>query len=306
MPRFLFKAFQFMWFKNLTLYRLKKWEETPESLAEKLTKRALQSCGGADMQTVGWVSPKSESDPIIHQFGSQLLISLGIEKKLLPATVVNQFTKARATEIEEQQGYKPGRKELKEIKENMVDELLPRAFTIRSKINAWIDPVDGWMIIDAANLSKADEMVTQLTKTLDGFAVSLIKTKLSPSSTMTSWLSANEAPASFTIDQDCELRGRGESGSTVRYVKHALELDEISKHLKAGKEVTRMAMTWNDKLSFVIHENLQLKKITPLDLIKEQADINGEDDSFDTDFAMMTGELKKLIPSIVNELGGEI
>ena len=123
---------------------------------------------------------------------------------------------------------------------------------------------------------------------------------------MTAWLGANEAPASFTVDQDCELRGKGEAGSTVRYVKHALELDEISNHIKAGKEVTKMAMTWNDKISFVMHENLQLKRIVPLDLIKDQADVNSEDVSFDTDFAIMTGELKKLIPSVVDALGGEV
>lgn len=305
MPRFLIKASQSMWFKNLTLYRITQWEETKESIAEKLTRRALQSCTGLDMQSIGWVSPKPEEASLAYQLGTQLLISLGIEKKLLPATVINQFTKARAAEIEEEQGYKPGRKEMKEIKEAMVDELLPRAFAIRSKVNAWIDPVDGWMVIDAANLSKADELVTQLVKTLDSFSVSLIKTKLSPSVAMTTWLSANEAPPSFSIDQDCELRGKGESGSTVRYVRHALELDEIGKHLKAGKEVTKMAMTWNDKISFVMHDNLQLKRIVPLDLIKDQADANTDDDSFDTDFAIMTGELTKLIPAVIDALGGE-
>lgn len=293
-----------MWFKNLTLYRLTKWDETPISLAEKLANRTLQSCSGLDMQRVGWVSPKADGEPLVHLLGSQLLISLGIEKKLLPTTVINQFSKARAAEIEEQQGYKPGRKEMKEIKEALIDELLPRAFAIRSKINAWIDPEDGWMVIDAANVAKADEMVTQLVKTLEGFSVSLIKTKLSPSSAMTEWLSANEAPTSFTVDQDCELRGRGDTGATVRYVRHALELDEVSKHIKAGKEVTKMAMTWNDKLSFVMHENLQLKRIVPLDILKDQTDVSAEEDSFDTDFALMTGELKKLLPAVIDALGG--
>ena len=294
-----------MWFKNLTLYRLTKWEETPASLSEKLDKHALQSCIGLDMQIVGWVPPKADGEPVVHQLGNQLLISLGIEKKLLPTTVINQFAKARAADIEDQQGYKPGRKEMKEIKEAMVDELLPRAFAIRSKVNAWINPIDGWIGIDTANIAKADKMITQLIKTLDGFSVALIKTKLSPSVAMTKWLEAKEAPASFTVDQDCELRGPGESGSSVRYVRHTLELEEITNHIKAGKQVTKMGMTWNDKISFVLYENLQLKRIVPLDLIKDQADVNPEDDSFDTDFALMTGELKKLISSVVNALGGQ-
>lgn len=294
-----------MWFKNLTLYRLTKWDETPMSLAEKLAKRTLQSCSGLDMQSVGWISPKADGEPLVHHLGGQILVSLGIEKKLLPTTVINQFSKTRAADIEEQQGYKPGRKEMKEIKEAMIDELLPRAFAIRSKTNAWIDPEGGWMVIDAANVAKAEEMVTQLAKTLEGFSVSLIKTKLSPSTAMTTWLSTNEAPTSFTVDLDCELRGRGEAGATVRYVRHALESDEINKHIKAGKEVTKMAMTWNDKISFVMHENLQLKRIVPLDILKDQADVSAEDDSFDTDFALMSGELKKLLPSVIDALGGE-
>ncbi len=91
----------------------------------------------------------------------------------------------------------------------------------------------------------------------------------------------------------------------MRYVRHALDAEEVSKHIKSGKEVTRLAMSWNDKLSFVMHENLQLKRLAPLDILKEQADAIEADDMFDTDFAIMTGELKKLLPDIVNELGGE-
>lgn len=98
-----------------------------------------------DLQTRGWVSPKAEGEPFVHRSGQQLLISLGLEKKLLPSTVINQFTKARAAEIEEREGYKPGRKQMKEIKEAVTDELLPRAFAIRSRINAWIDLEGQWI-----------------------------------------------------------------------------------------------------------------------------------------------------------------
>ena len=294
-----------MWFKNLLVYRLNKWDDTPASLEEKLSKHALQSCNGLDMQSRGWVSPKADGEPLVHTLGSQMLISLGIEKKLLPTTVINQFAKARAVEIEEQQGYKPGRKQMKEIKEAVTDELLPRAFAIRRKTYAWIYPVGGWMVVDAANLGKADEVVEMLIKALDGFSVSFIKSEISPSTAMTGWLAGNDIPSTFTVDRDCELRGKGDAGATVRYVRHTLEEEEIAKHIKAGKEVSKLAMTWNDKLSFVLHDNLQLKRIAPLDIIKEQAKVSEHDDTFDTDFAIMTGELKQLLPAIIDALGGE-
>ncbi len=294
-----------MWFKNLVVYRLNKWAATPAELEEKLSQRSLKACTGLDMQSLGWVSPKADGEPFVHSMGPQILISLGVEKKLLPATVINQFAKARAVEIEEQQGYKPGRKQMKEIKEAITDELLPRAFAIRRKTYAWIDPVGEWLVVDAANVSKADELVEMLIKSLDGISLALIRTKLSPSSAMTGWLAGDEAPATFTVDRDCELRGAGEERATVRYVRHTLEPEEISKHIKAGKEVTKLAMTWNDKLSFVLHENMQIKRIAPLDILKEQAESSEVDDVFDTDFAIMTGEFKKLLPAIIEALGGE-
>lgn len=294
-----------MWFKNLLVYRLTKWDVTPEALEEKLSQHALQPCSGLEMQRFGWVPPKADGEPLVHTLGSQMLISLGAEKKLLPATVVNQFAKVRAVEAEEQQGYKPGRKQMKEIKEAVTDELLPRAFAIRRKTYAWIDPEAKWLVIDAANFAKADELVEMLVKSLDGIAFELVRTNTSASSAMTTWLGGDYLPGTFTVDRDCELRASGEERSTVRYVRHALDAEEVSKHIKSGKEVTRLAMSWNDKLSFVMHENLQLKRLAPLDILKEQADTIEADDMFDTDFAIMTGELKKLLPDIVNELGGE-
>lgn len=294
-----------MWFKNLLVYRLTRWEATPVTLEEKLSQHALQPCSGMEMQSRGWVSPKAEGEPLVHALGQQMLISLGVEKKLLPATVINQFAKSRAAEMEEQQGYKPGRKQLKEIKEAITDELLPRAFALRRKTYAWIDPVDKWLVVDAANAAKADELAEMLIKALDGISFALIKTETSPSAAMTGWLAGNDLPAAFTVDRDCELRGAGEERATVRYVRHDLEAEEISKHIKAGKEVTRLAMTWNDKLSFVLHENMQLKRLSALDILKEQTDSSEADDVFDTDFAIMTGELKKLLPAVIDALGGE-
>ena len=292
-----------MWFKNLLVYRLNQWAETPESLTEKLSKQALQPCSELDMQSRGWLPPKGDNEPLVHASGQQIMISMGVEKKLLPSTVINQFAKARAADIEEQQGYKPGRKQMKEIKEAITDELLPRAFAIRRKTYVWIDPVNRFLVIDAASIAKADEVVEMLHKTIDGISLAFIKTQMSPSAAMTVWLSGSDTPSGFTIDQDCELRGRGDAAATVRYVRHTLDDDEVKKHIKAGKEVTKLGLTWNDRISFVLHENFQLKRIAPLDSIKPEAE---ESDAFDADFYLMTTELTNLLPAVFDILGGEV
>ena len=296
-----------MWFKNLQIYRLTApWTMTSEQLEASLAPQSFAACGNLDMQTQGWVSPR-DNGMLVHTVNRQLLLQLATEKKLLPSTVINQVTKARAAELEEQQGFKPGRKQMKELKEQVTEELLPRAFSIRRSTFVWIDPVNGWLVVDAASPAKADEVFKLLLKSLETLPFASLRTERSPQSAMTDWLAADEAPAGFTVDQDTELRSTSESKATVRYVRHTLEAEDVRRHIAAGKQCTRLALTWSDRVSFVLSESLALKRVAPLDVLKENADsgTKNEDERFDTDFALMTGELAKLVGDLVEALGGE-
>lgn len=296
-----------MWFKNLQIYRLTApWTLTVEQLEEKLAPLAFTPCSSLDMQTQGWSAPRA-SGGLVHCVNKQLLLQLATEKKLLPSTVINQVTKARALELEEQQGFKPGRKQMKELKEQVTDELLPRAFSIQRSTRVWIDPVNGWLVVDAASPAKADEVFKLLLKSLEVLPFGVLRTERSPLSSMTDWLAADEAPAGFTVDQDTELRASGEGKATVRFVRHTLEPEDVRRHIAGGKQCTRLALTWADRVSFVLTESLAIKRVAPLDVLKENQDaaLQNEDERFDTDFALMTGELAKLIAELVEALGGE-
>lgn len=296
-----------MWFKNIFIYRLPAdWAMSAAALEEKLSRQPLQPCGGLDKQSHGWISPQDDG-PLVHALNRQLLIALGVEQKLLPASIVNQFAKDRIAELEAQQGHRVGRKETKEIKERVADELLPRAFAHRRTTFAWIDPVNGWLVVDAASPAKADEVLELLGKTLDDLPLKLLQTRLSPVAAMTGWLAGGEAPPGFTIDRELELRSIDEGKATVRYVRHDLEGDEIRAHIAAGKSATRLGMTWNDKISFVLTEQLQVKRLAFLDILKEEAESQAEtsDELFDLDFTLMTGELARLLADLVEALGGE-
>ncbi len=296
-----------MWFKNLQIYRLTApWTLSAEQLEASLAPQAYVPGSSLEMQTQGWVSPR-DNGMLVHAVNRQLLLQLCTDKKLLPATVVNQVTKARAAELEEQQGFKPGKKQMKELKEQVTDELLPRAFSIQRSTRVWIDPVNGWLVIDAASSARADEVFKMLLKSLETLPFAALRTERSPLAAMTDWLAADEAPGGFTVDQDTELRAAGEGKATVRYVRHTLEAEDVRRHIAAGKQCTRLAMTWNDRVSFVLTESLAVKRVAPLDVLKENTDsaMQNEDERFDTDFALMTGELAKLIADLVAALGGE-
>jgi recombination associated protein RdgC len=243
----------------------------------------------------------------VYSNNGQMLLVFRAEKKLLPASVINQVTKARALELEEQQGFKPGRKQLRELKEQVTDELLPRAFSIRRDTRVWIDTANGWLVIDAASQAVADDVRGLLVKSIDQLPLTSVHVKHSPVAAMTEWLLSGDAPGGFTVDQDAELRSTGEGGATVRYVGHALEAEDMRRHIEAGKQCMRLAMTWDDRVSFVLTPSLLIKRVTPLDVIKEAEDptAQNDDERFDSDVALMTGELARMLSDLVDSLGGD-
>lgn len=297
-----------MWFRNLQLYRLPTpWDMTADRLSEQLARLVFQPCGSQDLATQGWSAPLH--DTLVHSVGGQWMIALGVEQRLLPGSVVKQVAEEKAEEIEAQQGFKPGRKQMKEIKEAVMQELLPRAFTRRRKVYAWIDPQAGYLAVDAASRTAAEPLIECLHKALDELPLKLLNTEHSPGAAMTGWLAGNEAPAGFSIDLDCELRAMTDEASAVRYVRHSLEGEEIREHIAAGKQVSKLALTFDDKVSFLLTDKFEIKRIQPLDTLtdnSEHADVTTREEQFDADFALMTGEFRRLIPALLDALGGEV
>jgi len=299
-----------MWFKNLKIFRLSSHfggeKLTLQRLSEAIEKQAFQPVNRSDMQNMGWVSP-CNSGALVHALDGQYLLSLRVEKKLLPAAVVRQFTIAKAQEIEEQKGYKPGRKQLKEIKEQITDSLLPRAFSLYRDTRVWFDTKNHWLCIDTASPAKSDEVIGMLVKALEPLPVQSLFTEQSSPSAMTEWLIQDEAPANFSIDQDAELRSSAENRATIRYVRQTPEKEDAIKHIQSGKQCTRLALTWSDKVSFILDDLMNIKRIAPLDILNEGNDTSRMSDMerFEADMTLMYSELAGLIADLVAALGGE-
>lgn len=295
-----------MWFKNLQIYRLPApWTISADRLASYLAPQAFTACSSLAMQSQGWVSPRGDTR-LVHVVQRQFLLKLDTEKKLLPGAVISQAARARAAELEEQQGFAPGRKQIRELKERITDELLPRAFSIVRSTWIWIDPINGWLVVDAGSPAKAEEVLKLLLKAIPEFPVEALRTAQSPLSSMTGWLAADEAPHGFTVDRDTELRASGDSKATVRFVRHTLEPDDVRRHIGSGKQCTRLALRWHDRVSFVLTEDLSVKKVAPLDVLKEDSNVasQNDDERFDGDFMLMTGEISRLLADLVEALGG--
>jgi len=252
------------------------------------------------------VEPRGEKHgALLESIGGQLVLKLCIETKPVPGGVVKQQLNARLEKIESETGRRPKGKASREIKEEIVHELLPRAFPKRSTTTVWMDLKARRVIIDAAGAKKADSVVTQLLELFGGLRLTPLQTALSPAAAMSAWLSEKQAPARFTIDRDCELKQADSEKATVRYARHMLDIDELGEHIKQGKLPTQLAMTWNSRVSFVLTDTLALKKIKLLDVVLENSSpAEGTDDGFDADVAIATGELRQLLPDLIAALGG--
>ena len=298
-----------MWFKNLKIYRLaSSWNQTPDQLDALLAKEAFVSAGAGAPLSAGWVPPREQDARFAYSVDRQILCAHRTEKKLLPATVINQFVKARAIELEEQQGFKPGRKQLRDLKEEVTNALLPRAFSLQRDTRVWIDPVNHWLIIDTASTSKAEEILSALGKAIYPFPVEPVQVTISPGAAMTDWIISGQPAPNFSIDQDAELRAGGDKAAVVRYVKHALDSDEIQKHVQGGKQCSRLALTFNNRVSFVLNESLDIKRVTALDILDESDSqmAANEHEKFDGDFTLMCAELNLLLSNLLDALEEKI
>jgi recombination associated protein RdgC len=297
-----------MWFKNLSLYRLPAdWNVSGAELEEKLAHRTLQPCSPLEMLSRGWVAPSS-TGRMLHTVNQQHLIALGVDQKLLPSSIIRQEAQKRAEVLADSQGFPVGRRQMRDLKMRVGEELRARALTRRRMTRAWIDPVNGWFVVDAGSAGKAEELVEALRDLLGSFAVQFVETQRTPHTSMAAWLTHGDAPAPFGIDQDLELQTADPTKATVRYVRHALDGKEIKTHLAGGKYPTRLGLTWNGRISFVLTDKLQVKRVEFLEMTKDAAD-GGELDKaeqFDVDFAVMAGELAKLLDDLVQVLGGEV
>lgn len=294
-------------FKNIIMYRIVPgWSSTAEEVETRLHDHPFVVCGASQEKSVGWIEPRGvDHGPLLEVVAGQWVLKLMTETRALPASVVNRKAQERAAQIEATTGRKPGKKETRDLKDDIRLELLPMAFTKLSSTWVWIDREANLLVMDAGSQARADELVSLLVQCLPGLALALVNTQTSPSAAMAEWLVSMEAPQGFSVDRECELKAADESKAVVRYARHRLDTDEVKQHIEGGKMPTRLALTWNDRVSFVLTEGLQLKKVAFLDVVFEGTSA-GKDDGFDADVTIATGELQQALPVLLEALGGEM
>ncbi len=292
-------------FKDLIVYRIADaWATDLQAVEAALSKAAFTACGATQEHSTGFVPARGEDHgALVESVGGQWIAKFFTETKAIPASVLARKVKEKAARIEQETGRKPGKKESRELKVEARLDLLPMAFTKQAAMWVWIDPQARTLALDTSSQARADEVVSLLVELLPGLALALLDTQTAPQAAMAYWLKTQEPPPGFSIDRECELKTTDEAKAGVRYTRHPLDIGEVRAHIEAGKLPTTLALTWDDRVSFVLTEGLQLKGISFLDAVFDGR--SPDDQGFDADAAIATGELAKLIRDLVVALGGE-
>jgi recombination associated protein RdgC len=297
-----------MWFRNLTLFRFS------ESIAKKLknleaalAKQQLRPCGPLELATHGFISPYGRAEEMLaHRISNYVLLTLGREDRLLPNSVVNEELAARLQKITEKEGRRVGTKERKRLKEEVLTDFLPRAFTRLSKLNAYLAPKDGWLVLDTASRKAAEEAVSQLREALSSFPAVPMAAEESPRALMTDWLIRGKLPDGLVLGDECELRDPVETGAVVRCRRQDLETDEVREHLKSGKQVFQLGLVFEDRIGFVLGEDLVVRKLQFLDQVQDELGESAQESAtaeLDAQFALMTLEFERLFAKFESWFG---
>lgn len=297
-----------MWFKNIRAFRLTEpLSHSAEEIGECLARSAFKPCQGHEQTSYGFVPPLGRlGDQYVHVSQGNVMFCARKEEKILPPTLVKDLVEEKAAEIAAKVGRGVGRKERQDIKDEVVQTLLPRALSRSSLQFAYLALDEGWLLVDTASVAKAEVLTQALRKALGSCPTVPFQTVKAPVELMTGWLlGEGDLPPPFELGSDCEMKSLGEAAGTIVFKDHDLLADEIKSHLAADMRVSKLALNWRDGISFVLDDAWMIRRLKFADKIYEQvASAEDKIEQFDLDFAVMAQELSHFLRDLLQIFGG--
>ncbi len=295
-------------FKALTILRIvpSLWAGRINAMEQQAQANAFTPCGPTQDKSMGWVPPRGqEGGALVESVNGQIVMRMAIETRTVPSSALDKAVKEAAAKIEETTGRKPGRKEMKMLREDALLALLPQAFPKRVNTWVWIDRAAERIMVDSASGSRVDAAISLLVRSFDQLCLDNLLTNTTPVTAMTQWLmceSIDQLPEHLSIGRQLTLESFDEDHAKVRLENHYLLTDEVRKHITEGKQPTSLAMSYDGTVDFVLTDAMALKKINVANV---NAADRGEDvDAFDADVMLATGSLQPLINHLVEAMGG--
>ena len=301
-----------MFFKNIFVFAFTRpFTTTTEELKEALQEHTFTPLMSTELLHFGWFNSLGKGSAEVTESNGNMLICARSEEKILPAPVIKDAVEERVEWLESNQGRSATKKEKEQFKEDVIFALLPRAFTRITDTHAYINAEQNTIVVNASSRGKAEDLLALLRKTLGTLPVTSITPERNSSDTMTEWLEyhyskTDSIGGKFCLGMEVHLSSYGEDVSTATVKNQDLGCEEIEAHLGNDKIVTKIALDYDESMSFMLSDDLSIKRIKFFDVITEQNDdidcddINGK---LHADFTLMAGELNRMIHDLFAEFG---
>jgi recombination associated protein RdgC len=295
-----------MWFKNIFIFAFTRpFTVNKADLDTQLSAHSFTPCASTEMARFGWVNALGKyGDEKSCQVNGNTLICARKEEKVLPAPVIKEMLDEKVEQLEAEQGRTASKKEKEQFKEDIIFELLPRAFSRINDIHAYICPERNIIVVNTSSRGKAEDFLALLRKSLGTLPVTSLSPDRAPDEVMTQWLVDGSLSKYFQLGMEAELNALGDDNALVRVKNQDLTSEEVKSHLDADKYVTKVALEFDSSISFVLGDDLSLKRLKFFDVIQEQNDdIDLDDIAFKlkADFGLMAGELNAMIIHLLSE-----
>lgn len=299
-----------LWFKNAIIYQLNKDNlESRDEIETAIKAMPFIPCGSQDTTKFGWVSPYGDGSEVLAvEIQGQLLLKAKKETKILPSSVIKQALQAKIDKLEHANGRKLKKIEKDSLKDEVMIDLLPRAFSKYNTYWLWIDTVNKRIIVDSGSHKQAEDLLALLRKCLGTLPITPLNHDTPLEQLMTKWVKENLTLPPFTLGDEAELKDPLDGNGIIRCKNQELTTEEITAHIDAGKQVTKLKLFDQDVLSFILNNDITVKRIKyEASLLDQNEDIDRNDyeKRIEADFLLMTGALSQMVNNllaVINQL----
>lgn len=295
-----------MWFNNLVIYQFNtSFEKNADELEQALEEFRLKSCPPHARQSQGFVAPIDEGKGRVHSlYGCHLLVAAK-EVRLLPSSIIQAVLEEKNNAFELTHNRPMRRAEILQLKEEVEFDLLPKAFSVQKKDWFYIDTNKQWLIINSTNPNKASEVITLLTKALGSLDAAPLMPDSDLSTLFARWLhEPTSLPEGLLLAKSCVLVTSGEDKSQYTCKDIEENIEELTTLLAQGYTVSSIELIWQERIQFVLTNNLLLKRLKCLDYLndafKDNGKLDNDQEQFDANFSLLTRELRDLLSFLID------
>ena len=293
-------------FRNLRFYRVTSpWPASEQDLSACLSINEFTPCGSFSERSAGWESPVTVEDaPLCRRLNGADLLQLRTQSRVLPVAAIREVLEERVVEFRERMQEEPNRAELRRLKEETRDRLLPKSLVKSERSRACFLHAESLLIIDAGTETKVEWFLEQLRPCFEQFHCTPLTFNNPPAQFMER-LFMGEQQAGFTLGRECRMQDEGDSKSIVTWKDFELTDSSIRQHITEGMKLTHLGISFDQLLGCVISQEGVLSKLKFI--AGETVDFTDEEDPVarqDADFVLLTGTLRRLVEALKKVLGG--